>query len=1214
MSSLTDDGDTSYQSEVFTDRSLPGQSTATTLEAIRNMSRIQTKIMSLQGEALRVTYAIDRVNQCMVEWSQHKEDLKRAVERRAAQFQFYIKRMEHQLITQIDSKVNDDRFYAESDKSKNDLRKNLRNILHEVGVLKCLQEFGKDAEINLLGASVLGKSVGMSDVVLKKLHYDMEVPVKSIEEIVHECFGHINLISHDSTVFSPEVLDFTNISVGSGTETAIREEMTSGTDLEKNESITEEDVEEAFRRSRKKSNERRSRRHNTDLGLDSADVQEYLAQFQNARETFRNRRREILRQGQQAREDASPMRQDPRARPRSNSRNGRVQSLDRSAMPMTSTRGRSLIPSRSSGQQAAVEEDTDIVQYHYGAAAGQHKPVIRPEDISLPSPVIEEASVPSSPVKRLVKQVSDPRHSHEMTSQAESEGLDTASPLQDQHGRLATMGSFSPARRHSSEHVSPLTSLGYVPIDILDRNSSRPVRRAISSACDRRSKIEFLRENWQRRKEILIQNEGFVSPESQQAKVAVRAVIKSPPLSPKVLTSVPEKSESSVLDTGKDQIPLSSEEDAKGGGTMQQLRSRLSHFRHIIKGNGKNKVDAEREDLEEVNSVHSDKIGVNSTTSAQRSAGITSPTAGITSPSFRKSPTPISPAEPLSPTTTSKEGAQSPTPISKPEDTSPAPVITETPKPVYFKSRLTPATTAGPTSQAQAVVSSSAPEPFKPVFFKSRLTSTAPTPTVPTAASAAVDTPLADSTPTTTPEPPKPIYFKSRLTPTNTPVLTPKAPNDTTETQPAGSESPSKTAEQPKQVFFKSRLTPTTTAGPAAPPTSTAATSSRYSPKTYTKPTESMDVAAMIAAMYSGKEKTIIKTTSDQGAGPTTTVSSATAASTTITTTTTAPNARFYDSYSNRISATGSSAAATTASTSTTTVASGVMASTTATAATTAPSSSFSSLRTHTTTVTTTAAVTAPAVSYPTASSSTASSSTEPSKSSTTQASTSQPSVYRSHETSGPAPSVSVPTVNVPASSDQADNIRTFSGESPMTTQPSNDHYFKYESRRSRYSSSGFNRRHTIEVGKQDVKDAFASLSSMQQTPQGTASTNKRDNSRLLGFRDIESAQTLLPPLTEVDQPEELTSVTYQMGQKPILAKVVPSPLNLDPLQEGAILESQSPKRQGSAIAAAVAATLRSPSPSLSPTSPNAMDMGMKGKLREIARKKKERWRHLTIT
>ncbi|XP_059177744.1 serine-rich adhesin for platelets-like [Physella acuta] len=1115
VGSAEDVADTGLSADVFTVDRGPSSNTATTIEAIRNMSRIQTKIMSLQGQALKVTYAIDQVNQSMIEWHRHKEDLKRAVERRSAQFQFYIKRMEHQLLNQIDSKMSDDQFYGESDQSKTELRKNLKNILHEVSVLKCVQDLGKDAEVNTLSPAVLSKSVGMTEVKLKKLHYDIIVPAKSLEELVNEAFGHVALASEDTSVFAPEVLDFTDIQLGLSSDSPVRDS-SSVTLEEEVERVSKEDDE--VEKSKKRSSERRSRRHNTDLGLESTDVKEYLAQFQTARETFRNRRKEILQQGQLAREDASPMRHEVKTRPRSNSRNGRVQSLDRSNIPMT--RGRSLLPSRMAYDErqtqntagaASNPSSETMIQYQFGAASG-----MRIDDISLPSPVIEEASVPSSPIKRLVKQTSDPRYSADRVSSPEEASGSDIFPGHDHYQ--------TSVRRHSSDQVSPLMLKDYVPLEIHKSDpSSRPVRRAISSASDRRSKIEYLRENWQRRKEILKQSEGFVSSDSQHTRPLVMLIsTKTPPQSPlqakPTITTIEEHNTESYPTHEGTSPPLSPRHIAS---PIQHVRSGFSKFQSSSLDSGgkytsddsvgRQRTESAKSELskqaeDSTNRQVFNKTEVKIDNRAEEETKISDKQTAETHKTLTREITPET--IPVVQTNIVQEEqtniVQKPTEVTKTEST----VMTKEPvtSPVTAStttSKYARNTTVKPKTDSIDVMALIAN--FYKAGSTTTQTSTTTTASVATGQTSVSVTSSTSSTPTTSAE-------------SNAPTVTSPTSNLELRYQQIKSRYSS--------IFATSSTTATTTSesnkSTAAGDTSTPVTTSTQPPPAVTGYVRKYEpIGPRYGSSYSTRTTTSAATTSavtDNGQQPKDVASTTSTTSTTATTENqqvpaTTGYVRRFEPIRPRYSSSYLSS----------------------TAASTAPA--------------------APATKEPD----------------------------------------SVQT--------ETNTATTTTPETATIDQTSTESASRYEPRRSRYTASGFNRRHTIEVGKSDIQEALALNSrngasvTPMQPPITTSSTS--------------SAAQPSNIIIQTTEPEaDMTKVTFKIGPRGGVTKYIPTPLNLEPLEEGSVLESQSPVKKGTSISAAIAA-IRSPSPSLSPTSPSGGDK--KGNLREIARKKKERWRHLTI-
>ena len=521
-----------------------GADNETTLEAIHNRNRLQAKVMGLQGEALRLTYAIDHINSWPAEWQQKREDLKRAVRAHSSQLQFAVKRAERALLAKIEEggREADHRFMRAAEVGKQRLRDSLRNVLHEVNVLKGVRELGMDAEVNTMCAFLLGRSVGMEEVALDMPAVALEGlgrKESEIHDMVTGSFGDLIFSEQHTNVFKPEPVDFSEIPVENFvSKTAVNEETiiivpniqkdgkgtNSATTEVSSTSPTDSSPEEGpgERRPRKRSTADK-RRHMTDLGLDSPDVREYLAQFQTARETFRTRRREILQQGQLGRISAASPGGGPdsgewgleavRARLRSSSREGgRIHSLDRGHPQLVPTgvpvseipslmrrRGSAPVQRSSSMSRLTTAGQTEGASLTAGSKYLSGKPP--------PSPVREESASP-----------------HAKGSTAK-EGTTAADFY---HSLLSPQLQRRPVvreRRHSLEAVPALEGMSIpAAAELLTQGetteggsgyvSSRPIRRAISSAADKRAKIEILRETWHRRREILIQNEGFVTLDS----------------------------------------------------------------------------------------------------------------------------------------------------------------------------------------------------------------------------------------------------------------------------------------------------------------------------------------------------------------------------------------------------------------------------------------------------------------------------------------------------------------------------------------------------------------------------------------------------------------------------------------------------------------------------------------------------------------------------
>lgn len=1086
-----------------------GLSTDSALEAIQNMNRLQKKVMSLQGEALRVTYAIDQVNQCMIEWHQNKEDLKHAVQRRSEQFQFFIKRMEHQLLAKIDGKQADDKFYDECDKSKDELRTLLKNILHEVNVLKSVQELGKDAEIIALSSSLLGKSVNMVDVSLHEQHFDISYPTKPIEEVVSMYFGDVILQVKENNVYVPQILDFSEVSAGNTTESQAGDDSTDHRKNIETPVMGDKEIDKAAAAGRRRLTDR-TRKYNTDLGLEKPDVKEFLAQMQSVRETFRARRREILAQGQRAREETSPSRDEFYRRPRSTSRKGRVQSLDRVDTPVNVKAG-AVLPNSSvvhdgktTGAMKMKYVSHDHVQdlsnpahespfMHQFREQSGNSAVVSADETGL-SPAPGFVPVPSQFQRKLVKQYSDPRYSHNMPLHPE-ETLHPDVPSSDnskilieqlRSRRLSNpIRGFSMERRHSEQLTS--VSLGEpAAFDFLkhDQLTSRPVRRAISNVADRKTKIEFLRGNWQRRKEILIQNEGFVCPDSPPKHEPVTQL----PAHGTSLTS-------NTFETKDHPASSPTPSDDPRVESMHQIKNRVEQYRNEL-----TKMDHMRQNEEKLSPVTFPSARVSEKPSSNFQKKEDAPRAEM-APAL---------SEIVSPT--DEQNTTSPTELTgiQQKQTSP-------------EQQVQAATVT--TAQVQAVHSAVAAAAAAPVHTVQ-------------AVSEAVSTQQINTT---------------AITAFAQPVQPGKTTATTTTTAP----------EQPAQTATLSS-------------TETSIGRSRYT-RCHAQPRESIDIASLIAAMYSGNEKSLLRDNKPDSVSSNTSATKTQDGSNTTTTT-----------------ARTTSISTTTAATTDTT--------TTTTATTTITSSIITAavLPMNSTAITPTTTKSRQAVEA----NITAATSSE------SQASTAAP--ITSKQIENQTSSVSI---------DQT--VRS-------STSVTDETLPKREPKRYRYAASsrytdGVNRRHTVQVDKAELENALKMLSSNQhllsqdtalkpipesptlnQTPLYIPQRNMlTDSSRKLEFGNgTERKESSLAESPESNETREAT-IPYKIKAAGIITKIT-SPLEV--IEE----KSHSPHSPSAIAAAAAAAALAAASGIPSPTSRNETDT-QKLKLREIARKKKERWRHLTI-
>ena len=102
--------------------------------------------------------------------------------------------------------------------------------------------------------------------------------------------------------------------------------------------------------------------------------------------------------------------------------------------------------------------------------------------------------------------------------------------------------------------------------------SSRPVRRAISAASDRASKMEYLRETWRKRKELLIQNEAYFTAPHAKPEEGGDGDLGA------------ESKDSGGQENVGDSADAAHDHRSR---IKQSIRSRISNLKQALKKNGK---------------------------------------------------------------------------------------------------------------------------------------------------------------------------------------------------------------------------------------------------------------------------------------------------------------------------------------------------------------------------------------------------------------------------------------------------------------------------------------------------------------------------------------------------------------------------------------------------------------------------------------------------
>ena len=175
-------------------------------ELIDGLTALQRKLNDLQSASVRISYGLENVNMAVATWQQKKQDLKRHLQRRTAELQFFIKRQERLLSAVLDSRDTDRDFNAVVDRARSDLRNNLKAVVHESEVLKSVLDMASDAEVLSLGDMLLeGSGVSQTAVSMEVPELQFQVPTEmSVEDMMSKDFGCLVSGKLTREVFTPE--------------------------------------------------------------------------------------------------------------------------------------------------------------------------------------------------------------------------------------------------------------------------------------------------------------------------------------------------------------------------------------------------------------------------------------------------------------------------------------------------------------------------------------------------------------------------------------------------------------------------------------------------------------------------------------------------------------------------------------------------------------------------------------------------------------------------------------------------------------------------------------------------------------------------------------------------------------------------------------------------------------------------------------------------
>ncbi|XP_076436769.1 uncharacterized protein LOC143276202 [Babylonia areolata] len=196
-------------------------------DVLKMWEALQRKLNSLQSASLQMTYSLESVNMTESNWQQRKQDLRREVQRRSAQLQFFIKRQERLLLAMLDSKDTDSAFLQAADRSRDDLRANLMSVVHEAEVVKSMLDLADDSELLTLGNVLLSSTVSQQPVTMEIPELQFKIPDElSVEDKMGQDFGCFTSTTSTREIYTPQVIEqeVVELDASTGEETRAEEE------------------------------------------------------------------------------------------------------------------------------------------------------------------------------------------------------------------------------------------------------------------------------------------------------------------------------------------------------------------------------------------------------------------------------------------------------------------------------------------------------------------------------------------------------------------------------------------------------------------------------------------------------------------------------------------------------------------------------------------------------------------------------------------------------------------------------------------------------------------------------------------------------------------------------------------------------------------------------------------------------------------------------
>ncbi|XP_025113324.1 actin cytoskeleton-regulatory complex protein PAN1-like [Pomacea canaliculata] len=564
-------------------------------DVVHSWERLQCKLHSLQSAALKVTYSLDSVNITEAGWLQRKEDLRRAVQRRSAQLQFFIKRQERLLLAALDSRQADEGFMAATDEARQSLRGNLKLLMHEIDVVRSVLDLATEEELLALSGLLIDSIVSQTPVVLTTPELSLVVAESvPMEELVGQVFGYLSSTPVTSEIFTPEAIDkglpqseLEQVVQGEDVTTGVTTDANKGGDFEDglddvafmDESSSDEDGEVVIIETLEM----------VDGKMQVVSKTEQVAKPSKKKPSKRERPGET-----------SKITQTTTSSGRSAISGEKLQRQPQSERSEPANVGQSHAGHETTPENGQADTQLDRFQNIRESLRQKRRDILlNPASLSRPFPSLPAPAALAARERRvhsLDRSLSLRTGGKDPSSGATRSQVPTvAAPLVQSPepktnpivalARTSTSSSDGEVKGHdpSKPHptVSPAAAQAILPAEERD---SRPVRRAISAASDRASKMEYLRENWRKRKELLIQTEAFISPQPVQG------------LQPADGEGGGEGLLATTEDSGtgsnsnKNDTTASSTGGVKaaggGGGVKQSLKTRFSNLKQALKKNG----------------------------------------------------------------------------------------------------------------------------------------------------------------------------------------------------------------------------------------------------------------------------------------------------------------------------------------------------------------------------------------------------------------------------------------------------------------------------------------------------------------------------------------------------------------------------------------------------------------------------------------------------